>query len=98
MADSLFQIQTDLIDTKVTMAASNAIDKVVEQIRDLRSEMRNEFHDMNVRLVAVETKLGIVNERQKEVREKLLDYIFKAGWLAMNVIISCWVVHLSVIH
>lgn len=94
MTDTLFQFQTDLIDTKVNMAASNAIDKVVEEIRDLRLEMKNEFHSMNTRLVAVETKLGLVNERQKEVREKFLDYALKAGWMTFGAMGYYLILHL----
>jgi hypothetical protein len=102
----LFQLQTDLINAKVTMAANTAIDRVVEQIRDLRNEMHFEMHnlrgEMNKRfsslenrMIAVETKLGIVNERQREVRAKLIDYLFKAGWLALGMAISSGIMYLQ---
>jgi hypothetical protein len=95
----LFQLQTELIDIKVDMATGKAIDRVVEQITALRHEMhtemhklRNEMHNgfssLDKRVVAIETKLGMVNETQKEIRTKFIDYSFKAGWLILGIIIS----------
>ncbi len=83
------------------MAASKAIDRVVEQIHSLRNEMhelRNEMHNgfasLDKRVVAIETKLGMVSEKQKEIRNKLIDYSFKAGWLVLSVVISYSLVQL----
>lgn len=102
----LFQLQTELIDMKVDMASSKAIDRFVEQtskaidrvveqisqlkneMHELRGEMRDGFAAHDKRLVAIETKLGMVNERQKEIRNKFIDYSFKAGWLILSVVIS----------
>jgi hypothetical protein len=64
-ARNIFQLQTELIDTKVDMAVSNGIDRVVSQISDLRSEMHGFREDVNKRLIAVETKLGMVSEKRK---------------------------------
>jgi uncharacterized coiled-coil DUF342 family protein len=112
-AKDLFQLQSELVDKKVDMAVSSAIDRVIEQISGLRTEMhslnsgvhkeihaltnnmhglRNEMHQgfssLDKRVVAIETKLGMVNETQKEIRTKFIDYSFKAGWLVLGVAIS----------
>jgi hypothetical protein len=86
----LFKLQKELIQANVDMAVSRTIDRVVDQIsalnsqiHELRHEMRDAFGALKTRVTAVETKLGIVNESQKEVRSRLIDYYFKAGWL-------CW--------
>jgi uncharacterized coiled-coil DUF342 family protein len=102
----LFQLQTELIDSKVNMAVNNAIDRVIEQINNLKNEvnsLRTEMHvdihnlrddmserfsSLEQRVTAVETKLGIVNETQREIRIKLIDYSFRAGWLALGAALS----------
>ena len=90
---NLFQLQAELIDRKIDMAASRSIDKVIEQIHLLRAETSKEFekvreelklsrtetsqefekvkdnlHRVEQRVIAVETKLGMVNERQRDLR------------------------------
>lgn len=77
------------------MAVSNAIDRVVEQIASLKQEMQELRHEMHQgfasldkRVVAIETRLGMVNKTQKEIRTKFIDYSFKAGWLILGIIIS----------
>ena len=107
-ARNLFQLQAELIDTKVDMAVGKAIDRVIEQINGLKSEMhkemhgiRNEMHNgfssLDKRVVAIETKLGMVNETQKEIRTKFIDYSFKAGWLILGIIISYALIQLHVL-
>ena len=101
-AKDLFQLQTELVDMKVDMAVSNAIDRVVAQLTDLKNEMqglRGEMHaeihglraEMNKRfsslenrMIAVETKLGIVNETQKEVHSRFIEYSFRALWTGLS--------------
>lgn len=96
-AKDLFNLQTELVEAKVDMAVSHAIDRVVEQISGLRNEMNMRFSSLDNRMVAVETKLGIVNETQSEIRSqvnqtesvirtKFIDYAFKAGWLILAAI------------
>lgn len=90
-ARDLFHLQSELIDSKVDMATSKAIDRVIDKINDLRHEMRVEFHDfrhdindrfnsLDKRVVAIETKLGMVTEAKKGLSGRVLDYTFKAGW------------------
>ena len=97
-AKDLFQLQTELIEMKVDMAVSKAIDRAITQLSDLIAGVRDEVHElrgeMNARfssveqrLIAVETKLGIKNIFHTEIRSRTLDYSFKAGWLAAGGII-----------
>lgn len=76
-AKDLFQLQSDLIDMKVEMTVSKSIDRVIEQIQHLENKMHVEMsrirHDMNNRfsalenrVVAIETRLGMVSETQKK--------------------------------
>jgi hypothetical protein len=98
---NLFQLQTELIDTKVDMAVSKANDRVLERIADLKGEMSQ-------RLIAVETKLGMVNETEKEIKARVfatqthvqtsfIDYGFKAGWLLLASITTYFLVHFHII-
>lgn len=93
----LFQLQSELIEAKVNIAVNDKIDRVVDQIHLLKDEMRNdmqelrsEVHDfrveINSRLIAVETKLGMTNEFRRDIRTRLLDYLFKAGWVVLGLI------------
>lgn len=103
-ARDLFQLQSELIDMKVDMAVSKAIDRVIEKINGLENRMHAEMHklrhDMNQgfssldkRVVAIETRLGMVNETKKEIRNKLIDYTFKAGWLILGAILTFALIH-----
>ena len=94
-AKDLFQLQSELVDGKVDMAVSKTIERVVDQISDLRDEMNSRFSGIENRmgaienrLVAVETKLGIVNEREKEIRNKIVEYAFRAGYALGGVVIA----------
>lgn len=62
------------------MAASKAMDRVIDQINALKNEMHEFRHEVNQRLTAVETKLGMVSEKQKGFYERTMDYLFKAGF------------------
>ena len=101
-AKYLFQIQAELVDTKVELAVNKAIQQVVTQIIDLKQEMhkemgglrqevhqemgklRNEVHELGNRLSSVETALGMRNQVRSELRARLFDYVFKAGWLVLG--------------
>ena len=58
--NNLFQLQTRLIDSKVDMAVSTAIEKVVEQIRSLKDEMGNLRHEMHVEIGGLYKEIGKV--------------------------------------
>jgi len=92
--NSLFQLQTNLIDMKVDMAVSATIDRVVDQIRNLKDEMGGLRHEMHAeffalgnRVTAIETKLGMVTETRKAVFDRVMDYIFKTVWTLSAVIL-----------
>jgi hypothetical protein len=103
-AKSLFQLQTELIDNKVELAVSKAIQPVIDQIIDLKQEMHREIgglrhemhemkHELSNRLTAVETVLGMRNKLREEVRTRFFDYAFKAGWLILGSALTYFVVH-----
>ncbi len=105
---NLFQMQTELIEAKVNMAASNAMDKVVNQIIELRKEMHSEiqalreemnkrFSSLENRMIAVETKLGMVSESQRVVKNKFIDYAFQSGWLLLNGLVAYAIVQFHVL-
>lgn len=101
-AKDLFQLQSELVDMKVDMAVSKAIDRVVEQIRtlkhdmqaemhglrndmhDIRHEMNNGFSSLDKRVVAIETRLGMIGEKRKGIYNRIMDYLFKAGYGALT--------------
>lgn len=121
-AKDLFQLQTELINMKVDMAVTNTVDRVIEQISNLKHEMHTEirglrhemhglknemssrFSSLDNRVIAVETKLGMVNETDKEIRAKFydttkhvrnnfIDYAFRAGWLLLASILTFVLYH-----
>jgi len=110
-AKNLFQVQTELIEAKVNMATSNAMDKVLAKIDDLRNEMHKLREEMNKRflsmenrfslienrLIAVETKLGMVHESQRIVKNKFIDYAFQSGWLLLNGFVTYAVIQFHMI-
>ena len=84
----LFQFQAELVDSKVDVAVSKSTDRVIERIESLRAEMHEFRHDITERLTAVETRLGMRNEMQSEIRNRTIEYAYKAGWLVLVVIVS----------
>jgi len=96
----LFYLQAELIEMKVDMAAGKAMDRVIEQIHELKNEMHGFRNDMNKRLasldnrvIAIETRLGMINETRKEVRSRLMDYSFKAAWMLLGVVLTYLLIH-----
>lgn len=87
-AKTLFQLQTELVDTKVDVAVSKAINQVVEQIVNLRHEMHEFKTEIGSRLSSVETALGFRNQLRTEMRNRMYDYLFKVGWLLLGSIIT----------
>ena len=61
-AKDLFHLQTDLIDTKVNMAVSNAIDRVLDRIDSLDRDMNERFahldKDMNQRFAHLDKDMN----------------------------------------
>lgn len=95
MQRSSFILQSELVDAKVEVSVSRAVAAVVEQIVSLRQEMhqemgslRSQMHEFSTRLVAVETTLVLLKERHNQIRERFLDYSFKAGWLIIISLLS----------
>lgn len=89
----LFQLQTELIDMKVAMVVSKAIDRAITQLSDLlHNEIQGMRNEMNVRfssiedrlsfiehrLIAVEARLTIKNETHAGIRTRFLDYTCNA--------------------
>ena len=91
-AKSLFQLSTELTERKVEIAVTNATAEVVKEIIALRHELKQEMHElkqeMGSRLASVETALGFRNQSRGEVRTRLYDFAFKAGWIILCAAIS----------
>ena len=69
-AKDLFQLQSELIDTKVDMAVSKAIDRVVEQIIDLKGQMNTQFSEVNKQFSEVNKQFSEVNKQFLEVNKQ----------------------------
>lgn len=98
-AQTLFQLQSELIDAIVEVSMSRAVASVVSQIVNLRMEMhqemrilRAEMHQMRdelgSRLSAVEAVLGMRLEKQAQMRTRFIDYSFKASWTIVIAVLS----------
>jgi chromosome segregation ATPase len=68
----LFHLQTDLIDMKVGMAVSRTIDRVVEQISALRSDMTSLKSDMNAQIHELK---GEMNSQIHELKGEMNSQI-----------------------
>lgn len=88
-ANNLFRLQTDLIDSKVEVAVSKVIDRVVDQIRGLESRMYNEIHglrsemhgfrdDMNKQLTSLDNRVVAI-ETHLGVVNRVKYSIFNKG-------------------
>ncbi|GEM_PF-4287594 len=78
-AKDLFQLQTELIDMKVAMVVSKAIDRAITQLSDLlhneiqgmRNEMNVRFSSIEDRLLSIDTHLSFIDHRLVAVEAKL---------------------------
>jgi hypothetical protein len=68
-----------------------------EEIHGLRHEMRDRFVSLENRVTAVETKLGMVSESRRGIRNRLIDYCFRAGWLVLAAIVSYFALQLHLV-
>jgi len=62
-AKDLFQLQADLVDTKVEIAQTKAIDRVIERIDALKTDVHDLRQEMNTRFVAVESRITAVETK-----------------------------------
>ncbi len=81
------------------MAVNRTIDRVIDQITSLKQEMHAEigslktemnsrFSSLDNRVIAIETKLGMVHAKRKGWHDRLLDLFFKAGWAWLSLIFA----------
>ena len=80
------EMHTKIHDLKEDM--NTQIHGIREDMHELRHEMRDRFVSLETRVTAVETKLGMVSEPRKEIRNRFIDYCFKAGWLILAATVS----------
>lgn len=104
--NDLFQLQTELVQMKVDMAVNRTIDRVIDQITNLRSEMHteigglknemnNRFSSLDNRVIAIETKLGMVSAKRKGWYDRFMDLFFKASWVWISVLFAYIMVHMK---
>jgi hypothetical protein len=54
------------------------------EMHGIKHEMIERFSNVEGRLSAVETALGMRNQLRTEMRTRFFDYAFKAGWLVLG--------------
>jgi hypothetical protein len=70
----VFKLQTELLNTKVDMAVSMAIDRVIEQINVLRSDMNAQIHELKSDMNAqIHEFKGDINTQIHELRHEMRD-------------------------
>jgi hypothetical protein len=87
----LFQLQTELIQTKVDMAVHNSIDRVLDGIADLKGDINHlekRFTSLEHRVTSTKATLLSQNSVLKEIRTKFIEYSFRLGWGVFAVIAS----------
>jgi len=97
VVEQIVQLQKTVTQLREEMHGeiSQLREEIRGEISQLREEVRRDINKIDCRLVAVETKLGMVNETQKEIRAKFIDYGFKAGWLLMGALLSYGIIYLQ---
>ncbi len=90
------------VDMAVSKAIDRIVDQITSlkndmhsQIHDLRNDMNSQFSALDKRVfalehrfIAVENKLGITNETRRQIKNRFIDYSFKAGWVMLGIISS----------
>jgi hypothetical protein len=94
-AKDLFQLQSELVQMKVDMAVNKSIDRVVEQITNLRYEMHTDLSSLKNEVIAIETKLGMVNARRKGWYDRIMDNLFKTGWAWLSLLFAYLIIHVK---
>jgi len=80
-AKDLFQLQSELIEVKIDMAASKAIERVIERIDAVRDDVRSvrsDIHHLDKRLIATEAHLDtrlVVTEKSLNNIQKISDQV-----------------------
>jgi ABC-type phosphate transport system auxiliary subunit len=69
--------------------------KIQSEVHELKSDMNNRFSSLENRVIAVETKLGMVNKVRDGIRDHIIDYAFKGVWLALTVVFLFMVSHVQ---
>lgn len=87
--NNIVAFRQELTDFRVEVRHS--LQELRHDMRELHNELRNEMHEMRfefgTRLTAVEIALGMRLEKQAEIRNRFLDYSFKAGWVVIFMLI-----------
>jgi phosphoglycerate-specific signal transduction histidine kinase len=77
-ARDLFQLQTELVDKKVDMAVSNAIERVMHELSNMRKDMHSFRHDVHSEIHALrrdmDHQFSSLKERVTAV-ESTLTYV-----------------------
>jgi|GEM_PF-6727702 len=80
----------------MNIIASQSIERVADQITSLHSgisglgqlmydEMYNLKSSMEIRLMAIETKLGIFDKMQELIKATIIEYTFKTVWIILAI-------------
>lgn len=93
-ARDLFQLQTDLIDAKVDMAVSKAIDRVLDRIDNLDRDMNQRFAHLEGRFTSLEHRVQ-ANEKSllslqdtlTQIRNKFINHGVKSIWVISSTIV-----------
>jgi len=99
-AKDLFQLQSELVKGKVDMAVTKAIDRVVDQIRNLKHEVHEQMYELREQMTKqfsairhVESELASIKDAQREFRNRFVDYLFRAAWLVLAGSFSYVIIH-----
>ena len=57
--------------------------------------MNNRFSSLDNRVIAIETKLGMVNTKRKGWHDRLMDLFFKAGWAWLSLVFAYLIIHVK---
>ncbi len=89
--DQAKNLVLELVDVKVDMAVEKTINRVVDQISGLKTQIHGEMSDLKSQIrsleheaIAVNTNLSVINKTQEQIRTKFIEYAFKTVWVALG--------------
>jgi len=91
--DRIINIITDLKNQM-----QNEMHEMRHDMSELRHEMKGEFFALGNRVVAIETRLGMTEEKKKRFYDRAVDYLFKAGYGVSTVLLAYLMLTLHLIH
>ena len=100
----LFQLQNELINTKINLIVNQKLDRVSEKLNDLKNQMNKDLWDLghsindfeknlSNRITAVETKLDNMDFNKLNKQNQTPEDDYKFVWVVLCLALLCLYLH-----